>query len=721
MTAGILFPAFIMSYFDLLATGIVMAVGALCVAATDNPGPAHHRTNGMLVCNALIFITAVIIGWAFHFPLILGVILFVFCFMFSMLGVYGTRASSIGLAALLVMVLNLQHARQGWEIVINALYILAGGMWYMIFSLLLHRLRPYKIIQQILGDSIQSTADYLRTRAKFYDKDVEYEAIYNQLLQQQAHVQEMQNMASELLFKTRTIVEESTHKGRILVMMYLEVADLFERVMTSYQQYNTLHKYFDETNILEECKALLLQLAGELDEIGIAVKSGAPSPENTVIAQQVKEAREHYNQLRLNFMTPDNLEGFVSLGRIFEAIQDLSERINILNHYTTYDRKLKKRTVEKIAYEKFVESEPVEPEIFFDNLNFNSNIFRHSLRVSVAVMMGYLISLTLHTGHSYWILLTIIVILKPAYSLTKQRNKDRLIGTLCGIVIGVIVLFFIKNNIALLILMIVFMAGCYIFLRTNYFISVIFMTPYLLLFFHLLYPADFKELLRDRVIDTAIGSAIAFIASIFFIPRWERTTVRVDMIKMIEENINYYTATAKGFVNEQPFKFNQLRVARRNALVALANLSDAFNRMLSEPKRHQKGIENIHRFVVLNHTLSSHIATLSYYLQTMENVYRSPAFEPVINDTVQNLSNSIAALENRKTDMVTTTQKQSLRALNEQTEILMGKRRQELQLGFLETATKKLLIQTKSVTDQFNYIYSIATDINKVSGEIEAQ
>jgi uncharacterized membrane protein YccC len=193
------------------------------------------------------------------------------------------------------------------------------------------------------------------------------------------------------------------------------------------------------------------------------------------------------------------------------------------------------------------------------------------------------------------------------------------------------------------------------------------------------------------------------------------------MIKMLKENGNYYTATAKGFVNEQAFKFNQLRMTRRNALVALANLSDAFNRMLSEPKRHQKGIENIHRFVVLNHTLSSHIATLSYYLQTMENVYRSAAFEPVINDTVQYFTNSIALLEDRKIDTLTTTQKQSLRALNEQTEILMGKRRQELQLGFLETVTKKLLIQTKSVTDQFNYIYSIATDINKLSGEIEIE
>ena len=65
------------------------------------------------------------------------------------------------------------------------------------------------------------------------------------------------------------------------------------------------------------------------------------------------------------------------------------------------------------------------------------------------------------------------------------------------------------------------------------------MTPYLLLFFHLLYPADFKALLTDRVIDTAIGSVIAFIASIFFIPKWERAAIKAYMIKMLEESNNY--------------------------------------------------------------------------------------------------------------------------------------------------------------------------------------
>ncbi len=36
----------------------------------------------------------------------------------------------------------------------------------------------------------------------------------------------------------------------------------------------------------------------------------------------------------------------------------------------------------------------------------------------------------------YWIILTIIVIMRPSYGLTKTRTKDRIIGTLIGAVLA---------------------------------------------------------------------------------------------------------------------------------------------------------------------------------------------------------------------------------------------------------------------------------------------
>jgi uncharacterized membrane protein YccC len=321
-------------------------------------------------------------------------------------------------------------------------------------------------------------------------------------------------------------------------------------------------------------------------------------------------------------------------------------------------------------------------------------------------------------GHSYWILLTIVVILKPAYSLTKTRNKDRLIGTLLGILIGVIILFFIRNNTALLIVMIFFMAGGYTFIRKNYFAGVLLMTPYLVIFFHLIYPDNLKVVLTDRVLDTSIGSVIAFFASMFLVPAWEHTTIKTFMIHMLEANQKYYTFVANGFTTNEPINIPTLKKARRDVLVSLANLSDAFNRMLSEPKWFQKGIESVHRFVVLNYMLTSHQATLSYYLTVGLNSFRSKDLLPAIENTNLHFTAAIHCLESKKVLEAKPT-KEALKKLNEYAAILLTKRKEEIQNGQLETQTKKLLIETKSVIDQFNYIFNLTGDIARSCKEYE--
>ena len=711
ITAGILLPAFVMSYFNLLPVGIVMSVGALCVSATDAPGPMRHRINGMFVCILVIAIVAIIVGSVSNSFVLTGAIIFVFGFLFSMLTVYGTRTSAIGIAALLVMILNLQTPIHGINILTNALYILIGGTWYMLFSLLLYKIRPYKLIQQTLGELIQSIAEYLRTRSGFYDSNPDYEKINGSLFQQQSVIQTQQALVSELIFKTRAIVKESTHTGRVLLKIYLDVVDLFESIMTTYQQYSILHQKFDATGILEEFKHHIIAIAKELDELGLAIKSGVTSYSNENNLANIKLMREHFESLRLHYMTNENVDDFISLGRILNNIEDLAEKINTLHFYTTYDKKISKAKLNDVDHSIYSESQDIRPSLFFSNLNFRSNIFRHSLRVSFALLVGYIISLFFHLGHSYWILLTIVVILKPAYSLTKTRNKDRLVGTFLGIVIGVIILFLIKNNIALLIIMILFMASSYVFIRTNYFASVLLMTPYLVIFFHLLNPGNLKVVLTDRILDTAIGSVIAFIASIFFVPQWGHLTIKLYMIEMLNANNAYFKIVANGFIDDNEINTKELKLARRNVLVALANLSDAFTRMLSEPKRFQKSTESIHHFVVLNHTLTSHLSTLSYYLTSGKNSFRSADIFPVIENTQLQLANAISCLDGK--EATSKPDKSALLNLNENAAMLLRKRQEEILKGELETETKKLLVQVKSVVDQFNYIFSVSTEISK--------
>ncbi|GEO10322.1 FUSC family protein [Segetibacter aerophilus] len=723
ITTGVVLPALAFSYFDMFSVGIVISLGALFVSVTDSPGPIHHRKNGMAVCIAGILIVTLLVGFAAKSSVLLAILLLAGCFFFSMIGIYGTRPGSIGTAVMLVMTLTIDprlNLDTSQKVLTHSFYMVCGGFWYMGFSMLLYNFRPYRLLQQALGEAIQATGEYLMTRSEFYKKEVNYENTFKQLLHQQAIVQNKQDELTELLFKTRSIVKESTNIGRSLVMIHLDVVDIFERIMMSHQQYPLLHEYFDQTGILNDYYDLAKELAYELEDLGIAVKSGERSRQSRDLMQHIDQVTEKLNQLRLTYLHPDNIEGFISLRRILENIQDLAERLATLRKYTDFDGSFKKRKIKGSDYEHLISSQQITPGLFFSNLTLKSDTFRHSLRVSIAIVVGFIIASALKIGHSYWVLLTIVVILKPAFSLTKKRNIDRLAGTFAGVVIALGILYLVDNNTTLLAFLVVFMAGGYTFMRTNYFISVLLMTTYLLIFYHLLNPGDFKILLKDRIVDTLIGSVIAFIASIFLFPSWERKKFKPIMVTMLSDVKEYFSVVAEAFSGRQIDPLAK-QLARKNALVALANLSDAFNRMISEPKSQQQGVELLHHFVVLNHMLTSYIATLSHYLQMNVIPYSSDDFIKVAEDIRQYFTNAMSYLNDEEVTEETISNKESLRKLNDRVNQLMQKRKEELQQGQMETSTRKLLFDLKSIVDQFNLIYNVAVDLNKITQTLKIE
>jgi uncharacterized membrane protein (TIGR01666 family) len=718
ITAGVVLPALIFSYFDMLSQGVAVSLGAMCVSGTDNPGPIHHRRNGMLICLLFLIIVASLTSLTAAYPVLLGILITTFCFVLSMIGVYGARAIAIGVNALLIMVLQMSHPSQGKEVIIQAAYILLGGLWYTGLSLLLHKFAPYRLGQQALGECMAATANYIRIRAQFYDDNADFDKIYRHMIEQQAIVHTEQELVRELFYKSRDIVKESTNTGRTLLMLFRSLVDLFEQIMTSYHDdYKDLHAAFEGTELMSRYRQLIMQLAAELDDISIAVKSGRRSRETTALADAIKETRRYYIELRNTKRTPETLEYYITMRNILSNIEDIADRMHTLHLYTTYQQKVAKINTPD-EYEKFVNRQDFSFKTLIDNLSMQSNYFRHALRVSLATLAGYIASLFLNVGHSYWILLTIIVILKPQYSLTKKRNFERLFGTIAGAIIGLGILYFIKDRTVLFVIMLVLMLGTYSLLRTNYMFAVIFMTPYVLLIFQLLYDIPLKNVLTDRLIDTTIGSVIAFIANLLIVPLWERAQISSLIATAIEKNTAWFKTAVTNFMGKQvtPIEY---RISRKEAFVALGNLSDAFTRMLGDPKWQQKNINIIHQFVVYNHLLTSHIATLSHFGQQFAVANVTKDFVPVTNYIEAELCAATAILKGE------TTQAEPARApqwqmIDKRVTNLMMSRHKELHQGLTDTETRKLLLEVKSVTDEFRIIHDVTTDIKKASLQLAA-
>jgi uncharacterized membrane protein YccC len=234
------------------------------------------------------------------------------------------------------------------------------------------------------------------------------------------------------------------------------------------------------------------------------------------------------------------------------------------------------------------------------------------------------------------------------YSLTKKRNFERLMGTLGGALLGFLLIWFIHDRAVLFVLMIFFMIGTYVFLRRNYLVCVTLMTPYVLLLFDLLYPVNFKSIAGDRVIDTLIGSGLSFLASIFIIPTWEHQRIIDNMVAALNTNIAYFHSVAGAFLGRRS-TVQQYKLSRKHAFVALANLSDAFSRMLQEPRRQQKKIEEMHQFVVANQMLTSYIATLAYYEKPLASLCADPAYQQVVDAITRCLDRAAAILQDGAT------------------------------------------------------------------------
>ena len=197
----------------------------------------------------------------------------------------------------------------------------------------------------------------------------------------------------------------------------------------------------------------------------LLLKAEESSAETNSLRLHVKEMKEYFDSFRDKKRTAENIEGFISLRHILNSIQDVAERIYTLHQYTAYNKKISKKFISNLDYAKFITHQDLDPKLLKDNLTLKSNTFRHALRLSIATIAGYIISKFFPFGHSYWILLTIIVILKPAYSLTKKRNYERLLGTLGGATIGFVILYFVEDKTALFVIMLLLMVGTYSFLR----------------------------------------------------------------------------------------------------------------------------------------------------------------------------------------------------------------------------------------------------------------
>jgi uncharacterized membrane protein YccC len=681
VAAVILLPALIGSYTGHLDIGLTLSLGAMCVSLTDSPGPVIHKKNGMLFCVAFAFMVALLTAFARLNVYTMGLEIVLVTFFFSMFTVYGNRASGVGNAAILVMILTMDSPVAPNQALPHATLILIGGLIYLTTSLLFHTIRPYRNSERALGECIREIATYLSVKADFYDTSKPLDENYKKLIAQQIVVNEKQDAVRELFFKTRLIVKESTNTGRRLVFTFVETVDLFEDITAAFYDYDLLRKQFGHTEALHLINQSLKKIVIELEHTGFAIQTGSTFKKGFDYDAEIRQLKS-----RIDLIAEKEPANKLVLHKIIVNIRNLlSDLINI-EQYFEAEVKQKKASLD---HSHFISHQSLDPKIFWNNLSLPSSSFRYAVRVSVGCIVGFIMAKMLAYGHhSYWILMTIAFMLKPAFSLTKQRNIQRVVGTLAGGALGVLILVLIPNQTVHFVFMVLFMIGTYSFMRINYLAMVICTTPYVLILFSLL-GAGYKDVIQERVLDTLIGCGIAFLASYLLFPRWESEQLKTYMAGILKANAAYMQKVLEALSGHK-VSVLEYKLARKDVYLNSANLSAAFQRMLSEPKSKQSNETQVHQFVVLNHILFSNIATIATILLAKETRVYHPELIQLASKSYWKLIDSCKQFEEDVT--------------------LFLPKNEPVQISEVILTGDDALMK-----EQLNFIYTVSNDIDKIS------
>lgn len=620
ITLATVLPCLVLAHFGILKEYFLFPLGTSFVALCDQPGPFIRRRNALTFAIFCFVFVALIASLVMNFKILVILEIILFGMFFSLIGVYGQRLAAVGSLSLVVLAIFIDGHLTGGNIFKSLLIFASGCIWFLLIFLIVTTIQPYKLAGQMIGENYLQLAEFLKIKANYYQKNPDFDKLTTQVIAKQIGIKNLQEETRETVFKTRTIVNESTTTSRLLMLMFLNSMDLHEKLMTSESDYQKLQQSFEDSMILVNIHDYLNLLADEITNIGISLQIGTRAKPMFDLELELKNLNYHYFELRNKQMTPDNLENFMILRQILMRINEITKEINEIYKVFSQDVKLAKSLSTGLDLKKFMPNEEkLNFKVLRNNISLSSSHFRHAIRITTALLVGYIFSMfdLLGLGHTYWILITITAILKPAYSITKKRNLLRLYGTIAGAMIAYTILHFIHINAVLFTILLLSMIMCFSFLKGRYFWAVLFMTIYVFLSFNFLNPGNVDVIFKDRIFDTFIAGVIAFAVSYIVLPVWEHTQNLDLMKKSAADNLIYFESVISKFL-QGDFDLEDYKVKRKNAIISLANLSDNFQRMISEPKNQQKKLEVVHQFVATSHLITAYTASLSQYSKNDE-------------------------------------------------------------------------------------------------------
>jgi uncharacterized membrane protein YccC len=614
---GVIAIAIVASAVLGFAAGQPATLGAISASISDLPAPWREKARTLGFGFALALLSTVAIQLALPWPLAALIMIGAISFVAGLVTGLGRWAVAVGMQAVIPMVFVLGFPR---ETLPSALRIetvfAAGGVAYIAFALLATVFTDASARRLVASESIRELSIYLRAVAGIFDPDHDLEAAYGAAIRQQAALAEqLQSARALLLDRTGDKGERLRLAATIGILL-----DAFDALVAAQCDVGLIRETQAAGTLLERIGDALRIGALDLEHLSLELlTTGHPAlpPDHQIAIDALKR--------ELTLLEVD--EGMNPDARA--ALNAATRRLILaLSHVRRLEKALwndetARGVIGDVNLAVFIPKRTYALGALRVHFNLESPVLRFAVRLALAMMAGALVAQSLgDERHGNWVLLTIAVVMRAGYGLTRQRRDARVVGTLVGCVLASGFVAYLPAG-ALVGVQGLAVAVTHSFARLNYRIASASASVMALVSLHLVQPWVSAPILV-RLADTLIGAAIAHLFNYFW-PRWESSEAPRIATRLLAQLAAFTPVALTPNAAEQDY-----RLARKNAIEAIAALSDSAGRMSIEPMAARKGLEEMAALLIAAHGFVAQLSAARLAVRT-----GGPAPDPAIRDWLQ--------------------------------------------------------------------------------------
>jgi uncharacterized membrane protein YccC len=135
-----------------------------------------------------------------------------------------------------------------------------------------------------------------------------------------------------------------------------------------------------------------------------------------------------------------------------------------------------------------------------------------ALVIAVAAALGFVLATALELPRDFWVVVTVIVTVRPNRDLTVSFTAARAVGTVVGALIATAVVVATNSPYLLAPLLFAFSFLTFSMRGVNTVLLQVFLVPFIIILLNIIYPGEWY-LALDRILDTLIGGGIAVIVA----------------------------------------------------------------------------------------------------------------------------------------------------------------------------------------------------------------